>query len=64
MPDSAANINKTVDFKEISPPIDTCKKFLILRMNTKEKNEKNMNSKAFIKTNLFGFFEDLMREKA
>jgi hypothetical protein len=33
-------------------------------MNTKEKNEKNMNSKAFIKTNLFGFFEDLMREKA
>jgi hypothetical protein len=61
--DNAANISRIVDFKEMSSPIGTCEKFLILRMNTKERDEKTINSDTFIKTNFFGFFENLTKEK-
>jgi hypothetical protein len=42
MEDNATRINKSVDFRGISSPIGIYKKFLILHIKTKERNERTI----------------------
>jgi hypothetical protein len=60
MEDNATHINKNVDFKEISPPIGICKKFLILHIKAKERNERTIRRVTFTSAKFLAFLKNLI----
>jgi hypothetical protein len=60
MKDNATHINKNVDFREISSPIGICKKFFILYIKTKERNERTIKRATFISAKFLAFLKDLI----